>query len=202
MPNANSSGGGSTPDPHRQLRFADQLRRHRASAGLTQEMLAERAGLSARAISDLERGAHQAPQHATVQLLVAALGLSPPDAERFAAAANRRRHRMAFAEPTTRALGAAHGRLPASLSSFVGRQDEVTQLDRLLSIARLVTLTGAGGVGKTRLALQVAAASGNRWGSLCFVDLSPLIDPALLPQALASALEVREEPGRHRRDPH
>ncbi len=62
--------------------FADLLRRHRTAAGLTQEALAERAGLSARGVSDLERGARRAPQRSTVQRLIRALGAHPPPAPR------------------------------------------------------------------------------------------------------------------------
>jgi transcriptional regulator with XRE-family HTH domain len=70
--------------------FALLLRRHRIAAGLTQEALAERAGLSARAISDLERGVNRAPQPATLQLLAEGLGLSAEERAQFQASARRR----------------------------------------------------------------------------------------------------------------
>ena len=86
--------------------------------------------------------------------------------------------------------------LPAAISSFVGREAEVTEVVRLLSGNRLLTLTGPGGVGKTRLALAAAAElvevfDEGPW----VVDLSALSDPALVTQAIATSLGVREQPG-------
>src|SRR4051812_9445617 len=84
--------------------------------------------------------------------------------------------------------------LPAQLTSFVGRRHEVNEVRRRLSDARLVTLTGTGGVGKTRLALTVAA--GVRRGfvdGVRFVDLTPLTDEALLGYAVADALGIHEQ---------
>jgi predicted ATPase/DNA-binding CsgD family transcriptional regulator len=87
--------------------------------------------------------------------------------------------------------------LPAQLTSFVGREREVNEVRRRLSEARLVTLIGTGGVGKTRLALTVAA--GVRRGfvdGVRFVDLTPLTDEALLGYAVADALGIHEQSGR------
>ncbi|MGH2355976.1 MAG: protein kinase domain-containing protein, partial [Chloroflexota bacterium] len=98
--------------------------------------------------------------------------------------------------------GAAHN-LPAALSTFVGREREAAEVQRLLRgegdrpRARLVTLTGAGGAGKTRLAIHVAASLlGNYPDGVRLVELAPLADAALVPQAVAAALGVRETPGR------
>lgn len=81
------------------------------------------------------------------------------------------------------------GSLPTPLSSFVGREREVTEVKRLLEAARLVTLTGTGGIGKTRLALEVARASADA----VFVDLAPLVDGRLVPAAVAAAVGMREQ---------
>jgi len=87
--------------------------------------------------------------------------------------------------------------LPAQLTSFIGRERETTEVKQLLASSRLVTLTGAGGCGKTRLALRVASdlldhyTDGVRW-----VELAPLADATLLPQAIAKALNTVEQPGR------
>src|SRR5262249_3390891 len=87
--------------------------------------------------------------------------------------------------------------LPRQLSQFVGRQREIREVQRLMTDARLVTLTGSGGVGKTRLALQVAFASLNQYADgVWFVDLAPLLEAAFVPQTVASALGLREEPNR------
>ncbi len=87
---------------------------------------------------------------------------------------------------------AARGTLPIPLTGLVGRQDERTAITRLLSSGRLVTLTGAGGAGKTRLALEVAAELAETFvDGVVFVDLAPLQDPTLVPAAIAQALGVQ-----------
>ena len=87
--------------------------------------------------------------------------------------------------------------MPAEISSFIGRETELAEVMRLLGGSRLLTLTGPGGAGKTRLALAAAteligAFDDGPW----VVDLAPLIDPSLVPQAVAATLDVREQPGR------
>lgn len=87
--------------------------------------------------------------------------------------------------------------LPSQVSTFVGREQELDELRKLLDGSRVLTLTGAGGVGKTRLALQVAADLLDGSGDgVWFVDLAPLSDSGLVAAKAASALGVREEPGR------
>ena len=86
--------------------------------------------------------------------------------------------------------------LPAQLSSFVGRQGEIALVQRRLEVHRLVTLTGSGGVGKTRLALQVAQlALPDFPQGIWLVELASLTDPQMVPQALAGVLGVRGQPG-------
>jgi transcriptional regulator with XRE-family HTH domain len=171
--------------------FAELLRQHRLALGLTQAQLAERAGLSGRGISDLERGAKQAPRATTVQLLVRALGL--PDAE--AAVLLRASRAPKHAGPETRPAPDRHN-LPAQLTSFVGRDREVREVAALLGDHRLVTLTGAGGVGKTRLALEVAAeVMAIYQEGVWLVELAPLADPADVTRAVAAVLGLRERPG-------
>jgi non-specific serine/threonine protein kinase len=89
------------------------------------------------------------------------------------------------------------GQLPVSLTSFVGREAETEAVRRLLARTRLLTLTGAGGIGKTRLAVHVAALerSGFTHG-VRLVDLSAVADGAALPRAVAAAVGVRESPGK------
>jgi predicted ATPase/class 3 adenylate cyclase len=99
--------------------------------------------------------------------------------------------------PPPRTLEARPSNLPLQLTSFVGREGEIAEVERLLGQTRLLTLTGPGGSGKSRLALQVAADLLPRFedGS-CFVDLAPVTDPALVPAAVAKALGVPEAPMR------
>src|SRR3974390_2022300 len=87
--------------------------------------------------------------------------------------------------------------LPAQVSSFIGREAELAAVRRLVGGSRLVTLTGTGGAGKTRLALQVAAGLLDGAGDgVWFADLAPLHDPDLVAVTVADVLGVRLEPGR------
>ncbi len=107
-----------------------------------------------------------------------------------------------FGDDSAAALGsedASRGRLPLMLTSFVGREHETSEVEAALAEARLVTLTGPGGSGKTRLALSVATSSGepaNLEDGAWWVGLSSLSDPDLVPGTVASALGVRETPDR------
>ena len=168
--------------------LAELLKQYRVRARLSQEELSERARLSVRAISDLERGLKQRPRNATVRLLVAALGLSEPEQAVFEAAAH--------GDGQSLVPGAVHAHnLPAQLTSFVGRATEIAALGELLlrPDVRLLTLTGAGGAGKTRLAVRVAEEVLPRFvDGVRFVDLSPIADPGLVSLAIAQALRVQE----------
>ena len=86
----------------------------------------------------------------------------------------------------------ANAPLPAPVSSFVGREAELAALGPRLRTERLLTLTGVGGVGKTRLALELARRGAPEFEAAAFVDLSPLADPALVAAEIAAALGVRE----------
>jgi predicted ATPase/DNA-binding SARP family transcriptional activator len=82
---------------------------------------------------------------------------------------------------------------PVQLTTFIGREREIAAVDQLLRSARLITLTGVGGAGKTRLAAEVAARVAARFESSGWVDLASLSDPALVPQVVAATLGFREE---------
>jgi non-specific serine/threonine protein kinase len=114
----------------------------------------------------------------------------PGHGYRFAAPVNER------ADPAAPPRDSPPGNLPAALSSFVGREQELADVARILAAGRLVTLTGSGGCGKTRLAIEAARrlpqlARDGIW----LVELAALSDPALVPQVVASALGVREATG-------
>ncbi|HYY01913.1 MAG TPA: LuxR C-terminal-related transcriptional regulator, partial [Mycobacterium sp.] len=87
--------------------------------------------------------------------------------------------------------------LPAQLTNFIGRGEQLAEVRRILAVSRLVTLTGAGGVGKTRLAVEVAASlAGEFDGGAWFVDLAPITDPEIVTIAVARALCLSDQPGR------
>ena len=96
--------------------------------------------------------------------------------------------------PPLQSLNAIPNNLPVQLTSFIGREKDIAEVKRLLASSRLVTLTGSGGAGKTRLSLQVAAEVIDDFNhGVWFVELAPLTDPALVPQAIAAVLGLRED---------
>ncbi len=171
--------------------FADVLRRFRIAAGLSQEALAERAGLSARAISDLERGARRTPYRETVRLLAGALGLNAGDRGALEAAVDRARGPRAAARSSIGGVAA----LPVPLSPLIGRDADVAavQAEFRAGSARLVTLTGPPGIGKTRLALEVARElAGEYPDGVFFVGLAPLTDARAVGTSILQALGLAE----------
>ena len=93
----------------------------------------------------------------------------------------------------TKPAGAGRGALPAELTSFVGRRRELKETRRLLASSRMLTLTGVGGVGKTRLALRMAAEVRRTFpGGVWFVELAAVHDPQLVPHTVANTLELRQ----------
>jgi ATP-dependent Clp protease ATP-binding subunit ClpA len=123
-----------------------------------------------------------------MQSLADALGLSQPDRMRFEMAA-----RMPAARADTHDTRPTD--LPSQLTPFIGREREVKEVcQRLLHPdVRLLTLTGPGGVGKTRLSLQVAEQVLEQFADgVRFVSLAPISDPALVPSAIAQALQVKQ----------
>ena len=111
-----------------------------------------------------------------------------PDAPRFVETAHRLGYRF-VGQPS-------HTNLPARLSSLVGRQREIVDIAHTLEQSRLLTLVGAGGSGKSRLALEVAGSlDGTFNDGAWWIDLAPLGDESFVPQAVATVLGVREQPG-------
>jgi non-specific serine/threonine protein kinase len=227
----------SQPPQGAQASFGALLRQYRLAAGLSQETLAEQAGISVQGLSALENGKRQAPYRHTVSLLARALGLTAAETAALEAAVLRGRRPGAGAAlasaaapstseqagklaavaavraPAPQVAGVVHPALPAdfpplaspkaqpsnlplALTSFIGREEEQAAVRALLGTARLVTLTGAGGAGKTRLALAVAGELLAEYPEgVWLVELASLADPALVVQAVVQTLGLREEVG-------
>ncbi len=193
--------------------FGVLLKDYRLRAGLTQEALAERAGVSVRGIQNLERGGRR-PLRDTLERLTTALELDGPGRERFlleATPAPRRRGRSSPAVDDGALV--RPGALPTPATALVGRGREAAEVDALLrrDDLRVLTLVGPGGVGKTRLALHAAHTAQERFADgAVFVDLTPLRDPARVLPTMAQALGLLAQGSRpapevlaaHLRDRH
>lgn len=181
-----------------QERFGDRLRLYREAAGYSQEQLAELTGLSSNAIGALERGERKRPYPDTIRRLSDALGLGDEARSQFVAA-SRARGESAPAPPSDpnpqpRGLG----ELPGEPTPLIGRERESEVIRHLFeqSDGRLLTLTGPGGVGKTRLALHLAHELAGRFpDGVAWVELAPLVDPALVLPTIARALNLEEMSG-------
>jgi non-specific serine/threonine protein kinase len=202
-------------DPGRSSSFGELLRNVRAAAGLTQEGLAGRSGVSPRTIQDLEGGRAQ-PRRFTAERLADALGLTeavraafeiwsvPPPRRRtdeplprdeatllHNAADDREPVLMALPRPSPTTI-------PRPVTSLLGREVDLAAVRDLIvgEHRRLVTLTGVGGSGKTRLAIQVAADLLDVFvDGIWFVELASISSPVLVPRVVAGTLGVREVQG-------
>ena len=189
--------------------FARALRILRESRSLTQEELGERSGITAKAISALERGERRRPYPHTVRSLADGLGLDDRERAALLSAVPRRSptpssHQVDGSSPLA---GQPASVVPSPAGPTIGRSDELRRLLDLVAEAaenpenpanpqtrgRLVTLTGPGGVGKTRLATEVLAQAGPAFpDGTMFVDLSAVRDPAVVLPRIATALGVVE----------
>lgn len=178
--------------------FGVLLRALREAAGLSQEELAERAGLSSHAVSALERGTRTRPYPHTVRALAEALGASDDDRAALIAAVPSRKGEAAArpgAEPAAPAPGRGRA-LPQPPAGMVGREDDERQVRDLLAGHRIVTLTGTGGVGKTSLAVAVAHGVLDRYADgAAFVELARVREVEGVLPAIADAVDLSLPPG-------
>ncbi|CAN5854937.1 hypothetical protein BH24CHL4_BH24CHL4_13690 [soil metagenome] len=166
------------------------LRHFRARSALSQDQLAERSGVSSRAISDLERGQRTAPHLETVRMLADALELSRGDRQALIRSA-----RPDVIDITLQANGppASRSAPPISITRFFGREQEVRQIADLVRSGnvRIVTITGPGGVGKTRLAEEVVAVTADAFpDDVLWIDLSAARELASAIAVLQSAVGI------------
>jgi predicted ATPase/transcriptional regulator with XRE-family HTH domain len=192
--------------------FGELLRGFRIAASLTQEALAERCRISPNTVAAIEQGRRKTPRLSTVALIADALNLAPADREALALAATGA-SALPAAGPAPPAHSGAHlpdwssrwraaagrprprGTLPATITPLFGRHAEVTAVAHELGSERLVTLTGPGGVGKTRLALEVAAGTLDKFpGGTYWTELGQITDPGRVRGAVLRSLGIAEHP--------
>ena len=181
------------------LSFGALVRRRRKALDLTQRALAHRVGCAEVTIQKIE-AEERRPSTDVAQRLADAFGLTDQPRAAFLRRARGQLDDSAplpAVPPTATAAAAPPHNLPAELTSFVGRAHELATLSQLLPTSRLLTLSGPGGVGKTRLALRAAAAVRATFPhGVWLVPLAELSDPALVPHALAGVLGLRAPPDR------
>jgi predicted ATPase/DNA-binding XRE family transcriptional regulator len=168
--------------------FGAHLKSLREAAGFTQEELATIAGLSVHAVSALERGHRRRPHVETVRALSAALDLTGPIAKAFLDSAR-------APAPATAVDELSGATLPIALTTLHGRERDLETLRRWLANpdVRLLTLIGPGGVGKTRLALELARGLADEGSTrVLFVPLAYVRDPGLVACEIAEALGLAE----------
>src|SRR5262245_42777577 len=188
--------------------FGYWVRRRRKALDLTQADLARKVGCALITIQKIE-AEERRPSTQIAELLADQLRIPPEERAAFLAAARGDAAFDSIAMPTAQVgqtMGwivrppaapppsprpAAHN-LPAQLTSFVGRARELAATQAMLAEARLLTMTGPGGTGKTRLALELAGSVLEQFPDGIWLDeLAPLADPALIVPAIAAVLEVR-----------
>ena len=178
-----------------EISFGSWLRQRRRTLDLTQQAFAERVGCARSTLRRMEAGDLK-PSKELAFLLLEKLGI--PEAERpewvrFA------RGLSPIPQKSTQEFFPPRGstNLPTALTSFIGRENEQAELINHIAKNRLVTLAGAGGIGKSRLAQQVGERVQNDYPhGVWFVSLDSLSDPSFVPKTIASIFDIREEPNR------
>jgi len=177
------------------ISFGTWLRQRRRALDLTQQTFADRVGCARITLSRIEADTLK-PSKELAIILLEKVGIPPSEREpwvRFARGLSGLPSKASQQSTSIR----TKTNLPASLTSFIGRENEIAEVKQALNEHRLVTLTGSGGTGKTRLSLQVAADLLEKFDhGVWFVELAPLTDPELIPQTILSTIGISEQLGK------
>ncbi len=182
-----------------EVSFGEWLKRRRSALGLTQEQLALQLNCSTSALRKFE-SEERRPSAEVVEQLADIFNISPEERAAF----------LRFARGDWQAISsgnedvpwhvsrtAPRSNLPAATTSFIGREKERAEIKSLVEKNRLVTLAGAGGIGKTRLSLETVHPLLHAFpDGVWFIELAPLSDPALVPQTMVSTLGLIDQAGR------
>jgi predicted ATPase/DNA-binding XRE family transcriptional regulator len=175
------------------ISFGAWLRQQRRLLDLTQKAFADRAGCAEITVRRMEADKYK-PSNELALVLFEKLGIPEPERPQWVRFA-----RGLSNLPLQSILSSTKSitNLPAPLTTFIGREKEQSDVTKLVTKNRLVTLTGSGGVGKTRLAIKVGEQIlGNHADGVWIVELAPILDPALVPRTTAIAIGLRDEPQR------
>jgi predicted ATPase/tetratricopeptide (TPR) repeat protein/DNA-binding XRE family transcriptional regulator len=166
--------------------FGQWLHHRRRELDLTQSQLGSLVNCAQVTIKKIEADILR-PSRQLAELLVEKLGIPAEERESYV------RFARSGAFPSEALVSTPRNNLPAELTSFIGREQEIEEVTRLLGTARLVTVTGAGGVGKSRLALQVAARALDHYQEgAWFVELAAITNPEIVPLCVATALGMQK----------
>lgn len=176
------------------MAFGEWLRQRRRMLDLTQQELADQVGCARITLRRIESGALK-PSKELAQILLEKLGMPEIEHPRWV------HYARGLSDFPARSVDSSASNLltnlPASLTSFIGREKEQAEIFKLISKYRLVTLVGPGGVGKTRLSLKVGEqALGDYAHGTWVVEFAPVLDPLLVPRTTAIAIGLRDEPQR------
>lgn len=176
-----------------EVSFGEWVHQRRRILDLTQQELADQAGCARITLRRIESGALK-PSKELASLLLEKLGVPKGEWQQWISFA---RGISGFPSSPGQTSSKPITNLPASLTTFVGREKEQAEIINLITRHRLVTLAGVGGIGKTRVALEVGQKLVNDYAEgVWFIAFDSLSDPALVPQTVAAVFDVREGPDR------
>ena len=176
-----------------ELSFGTWLRKQRRALDLSRQAFADQVGCAEVTLRRIEAGTLK-PSKDLANILLEKLGISQTEQPQWVSFA---RGLSGFPSQSIPSSNKPKSNLPAPLTTFIGRENEQAEVIKLVARHRLVTLTGPGGVGKTRLSIKVGEqVLGNYADGVWMVELAPILDPLLVPRTTAIAIGLRDEPQR------